>query len=97
MLLNFVTNTWLGTGFEDFLLGPRLGSVYAWRPNQAHNGYLEINLEPGMDRRRIARHHSGYRLSDLHDLGSVVPIDWRPHVGVCRDWHRFRLHGSRIL
>ena len=34
----------LGAGFESFWIGPRLGkiySVFAWRPNQSHNGYIE--------------------------------------------------------
>jgi len=40
----------LGTGFESYWLGPRLAriwSIYWWRPNEAHNGYLEIYLNLG--------------------------------------------------
>ncbi len=50
LLLGMTTNTWFGTGFENFWLGPRLDkiwSVYSWGPNQAHNGYLEIFLNLG--------------------------------------------------
>jgi O-antigen ligase len=39
-----------GTGFESFWLGPRLDKIWAlhwWRPNQAHNGYLEAYLNLG--------------------------------------------------
>ena len=51
LLLSKVTNVWLGTGFENFWLGPRLDEiwrVYTWAPNQAHNGYLEIYLNLGL-------------------------------------------------
>ena len=40
----------LGTGFESFWLGDRLDfflETYWWRPNQAHNGYLEIFVNLG--------------------------------------------------
>jgi O-antigen ligase len=39
-----------GAGFESFWLGPRLArlwSVMAWRPNEAHNGYIEVYLNLG--------------------------------------------------
>jgi len=39
-----------GSGFESFWLGERLEyfwSRYWWRPNEAHNGYLEIFLNLG--------------------------------------------------
>jgi O-antigen ligase len=42
---------WLGTGFESFFLGDRLEILwrkYWWRPNEAHNGYLEIYLTLGI-------------------------------------------------
>ena len=48
--LSLVQNPVLGTGFESFWLGPRLEkmwSMYWWRPNEAHNGYLEIFLNLG--------------------------------------------------
>lgn len=41
----------LGTGFESFWLGERvtyLWSKHTWRPNQAHNGYLETYLNLGI-------------------------------------------------
>lgn len=50
MLLTLMTNPWLGMGFENFWLGPRLDRIwaaYSWAPNQAHNGYLEIYLNLG--------------------------------------------------
>ena len=43
-------NALLGAGYESFWLGERLEklwSVYWWRPNEAHNGYLEIFLNLG--------------------------------------------------
>jgi len=51
LLLSLTTSTWVvGTGFENFWLGPRLDTIwstYSWRPTQAHNGYLEIYLNLG--------------------------------------------------
>jgi O-antigen ligase len=50
LLLSLCKNSFLGTGFGSFWLGPRLTniwSVYEWGPNQAHNGYLEIYLNLG--------------------------------------------------
>ena len=49
-LLKMVRNPFLGTGFESFWLGPRLEELWrvnTWRPNQAHNGYLEVYLNLG--------------------------------------------------
>ena len=40
----------IGAGFESFWLGSRLDAMWAkwwWRPNQAHNGYLETYLNLG--------------------------------------------------
>ena len=51
LVLTLSTNTWFGTGFENFWLGPRLEkiwSAYLWKPNQAHNGYLETYLNLGL-------------------------------------------------
>jgi O-antigen ligase len=48
--LRFAGNPIVGTGFESFWLGDRLRSIWAiywWRPNEAHNGYLEIFLSLG--------------------------------------------------
>jgi len=41
----------VGTGFESFWLGSRLDTLWEkwwWRPNQAHNGYIEIYLNLGL-------------------------------------------------
>jgi exopolysaccharide production protein ExoQ len=48
--LSLVENRTLGTGFESFWLGSRieiLARVFWWRPNEAHNGYLEVFLNLG--------------------------------------------------
>jgi exopolysaccharide production protein ExoQ len=44
-------NAILGAGFESFWLGDRLDKMAAlhwWRPNEAHNGYLETYLSLGV-------------------------------------------------
>lgn len=44
-------NPVLGTGFESFWLGSRLDLLwqkYWWRPNQAHNGYIETYVNLGV-------------------------------------------------
>lgn len=49
-LFPLVTSPLFGTGFESFFLGSRLDVLWAkywWRPNEAHNGYLEIYLTLG--------------------------------------------------
>lgn len=41
----------IGSGYESFWLGDRAERMwerYAWRPNQAHNGYIEIYLNLGL-------------------------------------------------
>ncbi len=41
---------WLGVGFETYWMGRRadyLWNKYWWRPNQAHNGYIETYLTLG--------------------------------------------------
>lgn len=48
--LALVDNPVLGAGFESFWLGSRLETMWAkwpWRPNQAHNGYIETYLNLG--------------------------------------------------
>lgn len=43
-------NPVVGTGYESFWLGPRLAqawSTFVFKPNQAHNGYLEVYLNLG--------------------------------------------------
>lgn len=49
-ILTLVPNELVGTGFESFWLGSRLKSMwetFRWRPNEAHNGYLEIYANLG--------------------------------------------------
>ena len=49
-VLQVPINPVLGTGFETFWLGERrerLWQKWVWRPNQAHNGYLETYLNLG--------------------------------------------------
>jgi exopolysaccharide production protein ExoQ len=44
-------NPVVGTGYESFWLGDRLDQLwreFAFRPNQAHNGYLEVYLNLGI-------------------------------------------------
>jgi exopolysaccharide production protein ExoQ len=50
-VLDFHTNPIFGVGFESFWLGDRLkkmGEIYWWIGNQAHNGYLETYLNLGL-------------------------------------------------
>jgi exopolysaccharide production protein ExoQ len=50
VLLKLVKHPLVGTGFESFWLGRRLATIweiYWWRPNEAHNGYLEVFLNLG--------------------------------------------------
>jgi hypothetical protein len=50
-LLTMHVDPILGTGYETFWLGPRLEelwSVFAFMPNQAHNGFLEVYLNLGL-------------------------------------------------
>ena len=49
-LLQLRVNDFVGAGFESFWLGDRMGKlwkVYDFKPNEAHNGYLEIFLNLG--------------------------------------------------
>lgn len=49
-ILKFDINPLIGVGFESFWLGERLDIMWAkwtWRPNQAHNGYLETYINLG--------------------------------------------------
>ena len=44
-------NDLLGAGFESFWTGDRLRILwreFTWRPNQAHNGYIEVYLNLGL-------------------------------------------------
>ena len=50
-LLNTSINPIVGTGYQSFWLGSRLRhfwEVFIFRPNQAHNGYLEVYLNGGV-------------------------------------------------
>ena len=50
-MLAIDTDPILGTGFESFWLGERLQRLwdkYWWRPNQAHNGYIETYVNLGI-------------------------------------------------
>jgi hypothetical protein len=49
-VLQMNLNPWIGTGFESFWLGDRarvLWDKYFYRPNHAHNGYLETYINLG--------------------------------------------------
>jgi O-antigen ligase len=44
-------NSIIGVGYDSFWLGERLWTLWEkhwWKPNEAHNGYLEIYLELGI-------------------------------------------------
>jgi exopolysaccharide production protein ExoQ len=50
-LLKEPVNPILGTGYQNFWLGPGVANLwlkYTFRPNQAHNGFLEIYLNGGL-------------------------------------------------
>jgi exopolysaccharide production protein ExoQ len=50
-VLEFQGNPIFGVGFESFWLGERLrkiGELYWWQANEAHNGYLETYLNLGL-------------------------------------------------
>jgi len=50
-LLAFNTNRLVGVGYDSFFTTDRLNILwdkYWWRPNQAHNGYLDVYLELGI-------------------------------------------------
>ncbi len=49
-VLDMTTDPLIGTGFESFWLGKRLETLWAkhwWKPNQAHNGYIETYINLG--------------------------------------------------
>jgi len=41
---------WLGFGYESFWIGDihNLWEIYIWRPNQSHNGYIDIYVSLGI-------------------------------------------------
>jgi O-antigen ligase len=50
LLLEMNQSPWLGAGYESFWLGERLQKIWAihwWRPNESHNGYLEVFMNLG--------------------------------------------------
>lgn len=50
-LLAMADNSAVGSGYESFWLGDRaqrMWDMYYWRPNQAHNGYIEMYLNLGL-------------------------------------------------
>jgi exopolysaccharide production protein ExoQ len=50
-VLDMIVDPLFGTGFESFWLGDRVETIwrlYWWRPNQAHNGYIEVFLNLGV-------------------------------------------------
>ncbi len=50
-VISMVETPLIGAGFESFWLGERLDALWAkwwWRPNQAHNGYIETYLNLGL-------------------------------------------------
>jgi exopolysaccharide production protein ExoQ len=52
LVLAMTTNPLLGAGFQSFWLGDRLSKMWTlfpvFRPNQAHNGYIEIYINLGL-------------------------------------------------
>ncbi len=81
-LLKMNQNPLLGTGFESFWLGKRLEElwgIYSWRPNEAHNGYLEVFLNLGWAGVALLAVviASGYR-------NIVGALRWHPHTGGLR-------------
>ena len=50
-VLSMTTNPLSGTGYESFWLGDRMIKLWEnhwWKPNQAHNGYIEIYINLGL-------------------------------------------------
>lgn len=50
-VISISENAAVGSGYESFWLGDRalkMWGKYYWRPNQAHNGYIEIYLHLGV-------------------------------------------------
>jgi len=85
-LLNMKINPIVGTGYASFWLGPRLAELwtqFAFRPNQAHDGYIEIYLNLGLigalllflfiiaSYRTVCR-----RMKSNNDLGSFSIAIW---------------------
>jgi O-antigen ligase len=83
-------NPILGAGYEAFWLGDRLQQLWTWfpwRPNQAHNGYLEMYVNLGLlgVGLLIAILISSYRtassrLTTAHTFGSLGLALWTTFV-----------------
>lgn len=82
-LLRLKINPIFGVGFESFWLGDRPAPIWEtrwWKPNEAHNGYLEIYLDLG--------------LVGLFIFVCLIIATFRKiHLGLLRslEWGRFRL------
>ena len=66
-------NPLLGAGFESFWLGPRLKhlwNIFVWKPNEAHNGYIELYLNLGW--------------VGLALLAAIIVTGYRRNVGILR-------------
>jgi exopolysaccharide production protein ExoQ len=84
-LLETDTNPIFGAGFESYWLGERVGKLWSmkefwWRPNQAHNGYLELYLNLGI-------------LGLLIFAGVIFATFWKIRLDLIEDfeWGRFRM------
>jgi O-antigen ligase len=90
------TNPLIGTGFESFWLGDRLEFFWAkywWKPNQAHNGYLEMYLNLGLIGiwLQLWMITSGYRKGRKLSLAPEPPPEqWRA-VTLARAIGEFRM------
>jgi O-antigen ligase len=76
-------NVLLGAGFESFWLGSRLEVLWSkwwWRPNQAHNGYIETYLNLGLVGLFLL---SGLLISTLLKISHSMVSNF--------DWGRLRL------
>jgi exopolysaccharide production protein ExoQ len=82
-VFRFKINPVIGAGFESFWLGDRLKVLWAkhwWRPNQAHNGYIETYLNLGWIGVILL---TAWILSAFRKACRSLLVDW--------DWGRFRI------
>ena len=90
------TNPIIGTGFESFWLGERLEwfwAKYWWKPNQAHNGYLEMYLNLGLIGvfLQLWMIVSGYRKGRKLSLAPEAPPEQWQAVTLARAIGEFRM------